>query len=31
MTSFEMLTLVLLVAVNVQLALIILRKAAKKG
>jgi len=31
MTSFEMLNLVLLAAVNIQLALIILRMAAKKG
>ncbi len=31
MTSFEMLNLVLLAAVNVQLALIVLRMAAKKG
>jgi len=31
MTSFEMLNLVMLAAVNVQLALIILRMAAKKG
>lgn len=31
MSAFEMLNIVLLVAVNVQLALIVLRLAAKKG
>lgn len=31
MTTFEMLNLVLLVAANIQLALIVLRMAAKKG
>lgn len=31
MTSFEMLNLVLLAAANVQLGLIVVRMAAKKG
>ena len=31
MTTFEILNTLLLVAANVQLALIIVRKAAKKG
>lgn len=31
MTTFETLNVVLLVAANIQLALIIVRKAAKKG
>jgi len=31
MTAFEMLNLLLLAAANVQLALIVLRMAAKKG
>lgn len=31
MTTFEMMNILLLVAANIQLALIIMRKAAKKG
>jgi hypothetical protein len=31
MTTFELLNILLLVTANVQLALIIVRKAAKKG